>query len=109
MNAVTWGVFKGREVIQPTVVDPQAFVIWKDEALKSFVETWAAIYKAKKDKQGNETGGDDESIEYLKACRDTFYLVNIVDNNFIDGDLNKIMLDFVNSNKEFTRSCQADW
>ncbi len=25
VNAVTWGVFKGKEVIQPTVVDHHAF------------------------------------------------------------------------------------
>lgn len=31
VNAVTWGVFRGKEVIQPTVVDHQAFMIWKDE------------------------------------------------------------------------------
>jgi len=46
VNAVTWGVFKGREVIQPTVVDHQAFMIWKNEALQAFVETWGNIYKA---------------------------------------------------------------
>jgi methylenetetrahydrofolate reductase (NADPH) len=27
--AVTWGVFAGREIIQPTVVDPVSFMIWK--------------------------------------------------------------------------------
>ena len=27
--AVTWGVFPGREIIQPTVVDPIAFKSWK--------------------------------------------------------------------------------
>ena len=27
--AVTWGVFPGREIIQPTVVDPVSFQIWK--------------------------------------------------------------------------------
>ena len=27
--AVTWGIFPGKEVIQPTVVDPIAFKIWK--------------------------------------------------------------------------------
>ena len=27
--AVTWGVFPGREIIQPTVVDPIAFKTWK--------------------------------------------------------------------------------
>lgn len=29
VNAVTWGVFPAREVIQPTVVDPQSFLVWK--------------------------------------------------------------------------------
>lgn len=28
-NAVTWGVFPGREIIQPTVVDPVSFMFWK--------------------------------------------------------------------------------
>ena len=27
--AVTWGVFPGKEIIQPTVVDPDSFLIWK--------------------------------------------------------------------------------
>jgi len=27
--AVTWGVFPGKEIIQPTVVDPVSFQIWK--------------------------------------------------------------------------------
>ena len=56
MNAVTWGVFRGREIIQPTVVDHQAFKLWKDESLNTFVDIWAAIYKVKVDKDGNETG-----------------------------------------------------
>lgn len=40
VNAVTWGVFKGKEIVQPTVVDHQAFTIWKDEAFKSWLDTW---------------------------------------------------------------------
>lgn len=28
-NAVTWGIFPGREIIQPTVVDPISFMFWK--------------------------------------------------------------------------------
>lgn len=27
--AVTWGVFPGKEIVQPTVVDPISFNIWK--------------------------------------------------------------------------------
>ena len=30
-SAVTWGVFPNKEIKQPTVVDPQAFEVWKDE------------------------------------------------------------------------------
>ena len=28
-NAVTWGVFPAKEILQPTVVDAQAFMAWK--------------------------------------------------------------------------------
>lgn len=28
-NAVTWGIFPGREIVQPTVVDPVSFMYWK--------------------------------------------------------------------------------
>src|SRR6218665_2258072 len=27
--AVTWGIFPGKEIVQPTVVDPVAFKSWK--------------------------------------------------------------------------------
>jgi methylenetetrahydrofolate reductase (NADPH) len=29
INAVTWGVFPAKEVVQPTVVDPLSFLVWK--------------------------------------------------------------------------------
>lgn len=32
INAVTWGVFPGKEVVQPTVVDPVSFMVWKVRA-----------------------------------------------------------------------------
>ena len=86
MNAVTWGVFRGREVIQPTVVDHQAFLIWKNEALKCFIDTWATLYKPRTDKNG-AVSGDEESINFLKGCSDNFYLINIVDNDFIEGQI----------------------
>ena len=35
VNAVTWGVFPAREVVQPTVVDPQSFLVWKARAARS--------------------------------------------------------------------------
>ena len=33
VNAVTWGVFPGKEVVQPTVVDPHSFSVWKVSTL----------------------------------------------------------------------------
>ena len=44
--AVTWGVFPGREVLQPTVVDPHAFNIWKQEAFDLWLREWARLYPA---------------------------------------------------------------
>lgn len=61
VNAVTWGVFRGKEIIQPTVVDHQAFLIWKNECFKSFSQTWAAIYKPTK-----TSAGDEESVRFLE-------------------------------------------
>lgn len=88
VNAVTWGVFKSKEIIQPTVVDHQAFEIWKDEAFKAFTETWATIYT------------DEESKAFLKKCHEDMFLVNIVDNDYIEGDLCKNLLTFVEQNQE---------
>ena len=55
VNAVTWGVFKGLEIKQPTVVDHQAFLIWKDEAFGSWIDVWGIIY-----------GVDSESYKFLE-------------------------------------------
>ena len=32
VNAVTWGVFPSKEVLQPTVVDHESFLAWKVRA-----------------------------------------------------------------------------
>lgn len=75
-TAVTWGVFPGREVLQPTVVDPEAFMVWKDEAFSLWIKLWAAIY-------------DDESASYELLCNihDSYLLINIVDNDYVNGDI----------------------
>lgn len=68
--AVTWGVFPGREVIQPTVVDPNSFKVWKDEAF-SLWEDWSSLY---------EEGSGSRKV--LNHIRDSYYLVNLVDNDY---------------------------
>ena len=39
-NAVTWGVFPGKEIIQPTIVETISFLAWKDEAFRLGMD-WA--------------------------------------------------------------------
>ena len=106
VNAVTWGVFRGKEIIQPTVVDHQAFIIWKDECLNTFTNVWAPIYKPQVDKEGKLVGGDEASINFLQECEDSMYLVNIVDNDFIEGDLPNIMHTFITENQEVINSIE---
>ncbi|XP_013384814.1 methylenetetrahydrofolate reductase-like [Lingula anatina] len=69
--AVTWGVFPGREIIQPTVVDPVAFKAWKDEAFMLWLNPWADLYP-----EGSR------SQELIRYFHDNYYLVNLVDNEF---------------------------
>ncbi|RXN12636.1 methylenetetrahydrofolate reductase [Labeo rohita] len=70
-NAVTWGIFPGREIIQPTVVDPVSFMYWKDEAFALWIEQWAKLYE--------EESPSRMIIQYI---HDNYYLVNLVDNDF---------------------------
>ena len=53
VNAVTWGVFPGREIIQPTVVDTESFTAWKDEAFELWLAQWAAIYDGERDTEAD--------------------------------------------------------
>lgn len=75
VNAVTWGVFPGEEIKQPTVVDVKSFMAWKDEAFALWGE-WANIYQ-----EGSE------SRKVIENIISSYYLVNIVDDNFVSGDL----------------------
>ena len=76
INAVTWGVFPGREIVQPTVVDSTSFLIWKDEAFQLWLDEWASLYEA-----------DSTPHRVIREIRESYYLMNVVENNFIDGDI----------------------
>lgn len=73
VNAVTWGVFAGREILQPTVVDPVSFSAWKEEAYGLW-KVWGSIYEKKS-----------ISRMVLEKIRTEYWLVNIVDNDFVEG------------------------
>jgi len=79
VNAVTWGVFPGKEVIQPTVVDSVSFEIWKAEAFSLWKAEWAQLYPE-----------DSKSPVILNTIADEWYLVNLVENNYINGDIFKV-------------------
>lgn len=75
VNAVTWGVFPGREIIQPTIVDSDSFAAWKDEAFELWQSQWASAYAQ-----------DSESLRVIQHIRDSYFLVNIVDNDYANGE-----------------------
>lgn len=71
-NAVTWGIYPGKEVIQPTIVEKISFLAWKEEAFRLGSE-WARCYPQ-----------DSAPREFLDSIFNNWYLVNIVHNDFHD-------------------------
>ncbi|KAI5778617.1 methylenetetrahydrofolate reductase-domain-containing protein [Geopyxis carbonaria] len=69
-NAVTWGVYPGKEIIQPTVVETISFLAWKDEAFR-LGEDWAHCYDL-----------ETPARHLIQNIMDTWWLINIVDNDF---------------------------
>eukprot|EP01025_Chloroclados_australasicus_P043233 TRINITY_DN4609_c0_g1_i1.p1 TRINITY_DN4609_c0_g1~~TRINITY_DN4609_c0_g1_i1.p1 ORF type:complete len:599 (-),score=81.18 TRINITY_DN4609_c0_g1_i1:270-2066(-) len=80
VNAVTWGVFPGKEIIQPTVVEPNSFMVWKDEAFELWITEWGNLYEESSD-----------SWKILKEVQDNWWLVSVVENDYIGGDLFKAL------------------
>jgi len=91
-NAVTWGVFPGKEIIQPTVVDAASFVVWKDEAYAVWRSGWANKYPE-----------SSPSRALLDSTINSFFLVNIVDNNYIDSDIFQLFTEVANLHVEPSR------
>ena len=73
-NAVTWGVFPGKEIIQPTIVEAVSFMAWKDEAYE-LGHQWAMLYEP-----------ESPARKLITDVMETAFLVNVVHNNFQDKD-----------------------
>lgn len=75
VTALTWGVFPNKEILQPTIFDQDTFIVWSKEAFELW-KSWAALY-------------DDEtdSSALLYEMHDTYYLVALLDNDFIESNL----------------------
>jgi methylenetetrahydrofolate reductase (NADPH) len=77
--AVTWGVFPGREIIQPTVVDPVSFRTWRDEAFELWRSQWASAYR-------EDHPLEKASKDLVESIRASWFLVNVVDNAYAEED-----------------------
>jgi methylenetetrahydrofolate reductase (NADPH) len=72
ITALTWGVFPNREILQPTIFDPKAFLVWAEEAFSLWTSMWLNLYDF-----------GTPSYELIETIRDTYYLVAIIDNDYI--------------------------
>lgn len=70
-NAVTWGVFPGKEIVQPTIVETVSFLAWKDEFFR-LGEDWAHCYDA-----------ESPSRYLIEAMMDSWYLINIGESDVV--------------------------
>lgn len=69
-NAITWGVFPLKEVLQPTIIDYQSFKAWNEEAFLLWLE-WARCYKK-----------TSKSYELLNSIYNDYYLISIIHHDF---------------------------
>jgi methylenetetrahydrofolate reductase (NADPH) len=79
-NAVTWGVFPGKEILQPTIVEAVSFMAWKDEAFELGLQ-WSRLYPS-----------NSPSHTLISNMMETYFLVNVVNNDF--HDINAIFAPF---------------
>ncbi|KAK3325541.1 methylenetetrahydrofolate reductase-domain-containing protein [Apodospora peruviana] len=70
-NAVTWGVFPGKEIVTPTIIEEVSFRAWSEEAFGIWGE-WAKVY-----------GRGSDSEKLLEGVRRDSWLVNIVHHDFV--------------------------
>lgn len=73
-NAVTWGVFPGKEIITPTIIEEVSFKAWCEEAFGIWGE-WAKVY-----------GRGSDSEKLLNGIHDEYWLVNFIHHDFVEKD-----------------------
>jgi methylenetetrahydrofolate reductase (NADPH) len=59
------------------------------------LDQWAIIY-------GLET----PSFDFIKKLHSSFYLMNVVDNDYINGDLNAVFKEFFDKHQELISTLQ---
>lgn len=73
VTALTWGVFPNREIVQPTIFDPNTFFsVWADEAFSLWISMWLSLYDY-----------DNPSYAIVEEIHSTYFLCAIIDNDFM--------------------------
>eukprot|EP01121_Diplochlamys_sp_Union-15-3_P011138 TRINITY_DN3198_c0_g1_i1.p1 TRINITY_DN3198_c0_g1~~TRINITY_DN3198_c0_g1_i1.p1 ORF type:complete len:586 (-),score=89.78 TRINITY_DN3198_c0_g1_i1:116-1873(-) len=72
---ITWGVWPDREIIQPNIVNPKVFDLWKEEAFLLW-EDWYSVFTE-----------ESEEKRILKDVANTYYLGYVVDTDYEKGDI----------------------
>lgn len=73
VNAVTWGVFRGKEIVTPTIIEEVSFRAWGEEAFRIWDE-WRGIYP-----RGSPTE------RFLDTTKNDAWLVCVVGQQFGAG------------------------
>lgn len=82
VNPVTWGAFRGKEIVTPTIIEGVSFRAWTDEAFSIWRE-WERVF---------EVGS--ESARLMAEVRSDVWLVNVIGHEFrSEGRLWEILLD----------------
>ena len=71
------------------MVDHTAFYMWSEELFQTIKDDWMSIYD-------KET----KTYEVLTSFHDNYFLVNIVDNDFVNGNLQEVIEKFITENTE---------
>ncbi|ODV94260.1 hypothetical protein PACTADRAFT_45076 [Pachysolen tannophilus NRRL Y-2460] len=71
-NAVTWGVFPDREIVQTTIIEDESFKAWNEEAFKIWTE-WQRLYP----KQS-------ASYKLIGDIIEGYYLISIIYHDYKD-------------------------
>lgn len=94
INAVTWGVFPGEEILQPTIVEKNSFLAWKDEVYH-LLDEWVSIYKSKAIQELVSQEQLEKFYELLASFSDNYVLCNLVNNDFTSA--NNVMFQLLES------------
>lgn len=72
LNPVTWGAFKGKEIITPTIIEAVSFREWQEEAFGIWRE-WGRVFAPRS-----------ASAKMLEKLREDLWLVNVIGHDHTD-------------------------